>query len=121
MSARTTAHNLQVDNRLYDFVNSEVLPDLGMDQAAFWAGFSQLVTELAPKNIALLAERDRLQTELDTWHKAHPGPILDMKGYRAFLEALATSCRLTPRHRPARRTWTPSWPRRPARSWWCRS
>ena len=88
MSARTTAHNLQVDNRLYDFVNSEVLPDLGMDPAAFWAGFSQLVTELAPKNIALLAERDRLQTELDTWHKAHPGPILDMKAYRAFLEGI---------------------------------
>ena len=88
MSARTTAHNLQVDNRLYDFVNNEVLPDLGMDQAAFWQGFSQLVTELAPKNVALLAERDRLQTELDTWHKAHPGPILDMKAYRAFLEGI---------------------------------
>jgi malate synthase len=88
MSARTTVHNLQVDNRLYDFVNAEVLPDLGMNQDAFWAGFSQIVTELAPKNVALLAERDRLQTELDTWHKAHPGPILDMKGYRTFLESI---------------------------------
>ena len=43
--------------------------------AAFWKGFDAIVADLAPKNIALLAERDRLQTELDTWHKANPGPI----------------------------------------------
>jgi malate synthase len=47
--------------------------------------FDAIVTELAPKNLALLAERDRLQAELDAWHKANPGPIRDMKGYRAFL------------------------------------
>ncbi|MGS0756883.1 malate synthase G, partial [Roseateles sp. GG27B] len=32
------------------------------------------------------AERDRLQIELDGWHRAHPGPIADMPAYRAFLE-----------------------------------
>ncbi len=37
------------------------------------------------KNAALLAERDRLQTELDTWHKANPGPITDMAAYQQFL------------------------------------
>ncbi|WP_374589346.1 malate synthase G, partial [Ideonella dechloratans] len=36
----------------------------------------------------LLAERDRLQTELDTWHKANPGPIKDMVAYRGFLEKI---------------------------------
>ena len=46
------------------------------------------MADLAPKNIALLAERDRLQTELDTWHKANPGPIRDMRAYRAFLEKI---------------------------------
>ena len=88
MSTRTTVHNLQVDNRLYEFVNQDVLPDLGIDAGQYWQGVSQLVSELAPKNLALLAERDRLQSELDTWHKAHPGPILDMKAYRAFLEGI---------------------------------
>ncbi|ARU03480.1 malate synthase G [Comamonas serinivorans] len=88
MNARTTVNDLHVDNRLYDFVNAEVLPDLKLDPAQFWAGFSQIVSDLAPKNLALLAERDRLQTELDTWHQAHPGPILDMQGYRAFLESI---------------------------------
>jgi len=29
-----------------------------------------------------------LQTELDAWHQAHPGPIADMPAYRAFLEKI---------------------------------
>ena len=43
---------------------------------------------MAPKNAALLAERDRLQAELDTWHKANPGPITDMVAYRQFLTTI---------------------------------
>src|SRR5690606_14551319 len=39
-------------------------------------------------NIALLAERDRIQSEMDAWHKANPGPIADMPAYRAFLEKI---------------------------------
>ncbi len=88
MTARTTAHDLRIATELYDFINAEVLPGTGVAQAHFWRGFSDIVTELAPKNIALLAERDRLQTELDTWHGANPGPIKDMRAYRAFLERI---------------------------------
>ncbi len=83
---RTLAHRLQVATPLYQFVNEQVLPGTGIDSAKFWAGFDAIVADLAPKNIALLAERDRLQTELDNWHQAHPGPITDMPAYRAFLE-----------------------------------
>jgi malate synthase len=88
MTARTPIHDLQVANELYEFINREVLPDVGVDQAHFWQGFSAIVTELAPKNAALLAERERLQKELDTWHAANPGPIKDMRAYRAFLERI---------------------------------
>ncbi|MET1116176.1 MAG: malate synthase G [Comamonas sp.] len=85
MTDRTTVHGLQVANELHQFINDEVLPGTGVEPAAFWQGFDTLVNDLAPRNAALLAERDRLQAELDTWHKAHPGPITDMAGYRAFL------------------------------------
>ncbi|WP_367066542.1 malate synthase G [Oryzisolibacter sp. LB2S] len=85
MSARTPVHGLQVANELHAFVNEQVLPGTGIDQAAFWQGFDAIVADLAPKNAALLAERDRLQKELDAWHRANPGPITDMAGYRAFL------------------------------------
>ena len=82
---RTTCHQLQVATVLYEFIEQKVLPGTGVTSDAFWQGFDSLVTDLAPKNIALLAERDRLQTAMDSWHKANPGPIADMKAYRAFL------------------------------------
>ncbi|MBK6570549.1 malate synthase G [Candidatus Aalborgicola defluviihabitans] len=93
---RTAAHRLQVASNLHRFIETQVLPGTGVAPAAFWKGFDAIVADLAPKNIALLAERDRLQTELDAWHKANPGPITagdpskptDMTQYRAFLEKI---------------------------------
>ncbi len=88
MSARTTVHSLQVDSALHRFIETQVLPGTGVDATAFWKGFDAIVRDLAPKNIALLAERDRLQTEMDAWHTQNPGPITDMKAYRAHLEKI---------------------------------
>nr|MDP2190849.1 malate synthase G [Rhodoferax sp.] len=96
MTQHTPTHRLQVATVLHQFIESRVLPGTGIDSASFWRGFDAIVHDLAPKNIALLAERDRLQTELDAWHQAHPGPITagdatsptDMSAYRAFLEKI---------------------------------
>ena len=103
-------HRLQVASCLMQFINTRVLPGTGVTTADFWKGFDAIVCDLAPKNIALLAERDRLQTELDAWHKANPGPITagdssvgagdssmtagdsssptDMKAYQKFLTGI---------------------------------
>ena len=96
MTTRTSLHRLQVATVLQQFIDKQVLPGTGVDSATFWRGFDAIVADLAPKNIALLAERDRLQSEIDAWHKAHPGPITagdpakptDMTQYRAFLERI---------------------------------
>jgi malate synthase len=85
---RTACHRLQVATVLYRFIEDKVLPGTGVDSAAFWSGFDALVHDLTPKNAALLAERDRLQADLDQWHRAHPGPIVDMPAYRAHLESI---------------------------------
>ena len=79
---------LQVAPALSQFIENEALPGTGIDKAAFWSGFSALVHDLAPRNRELLAERDRLQQELDAWHRAHPGPVRDHAAYRAFLEKI---------------------------------
>jgi malate synthase len=88
MTERTTVHGLQVAQELKTFVDTQVLPGTGLESDAFWAGFARIVNDLAPKNAALLAERDRLQAELDAWHQKHPGPIKNMARYRAFLEKI---------------------------------
>jgi len=85
---RTTVHRLQVATSLQRFIDEQVLPGTGIDRAAFWHGFDALVHDLAPKNVALLAERARLQRELDAWHTTHPGPIADMRAYQAFLRKI---------------------------------
>lgn len=81
-------HGLRVAQALSRFIEDEAMPGTELDAAAFWQGFSTLVHELAPKNRALIAERERLQTALDEWHRAHPGPIRDIAAYRAFLEQI---------------------------------
>ena len=88
MTDRTTVHGLQVATSLHRFIEEQVLPGTGIEADAFWQGFDAIVRDLAPKNAALLAERDRLQNELDHWHRKHPGPVRNTAKYRAFLEKI---------------------------------
>lgn len=90
-------HPLKVAPILQRFIEDEVLPGTGIDAASFWQGFSTLVHDLAPRNRELLAERERLQHELDTWHRQHPGPIRDMAAYQAFLRRIGYLVE-TPQH-----------------------
>ncbi|WP_353980691.1 malate synthase G [Salinicola endophyticus] len=85
MTQRVSHHRLQVATELERFLEQEALPGTGLDPDTFWLGFDALIHELAPRNRELLAERDRLQAELDRWHAEHPGEIRDMAAYRQFL------------------------------------
>src|SRR5208282_1862818 len=77
--------DIDVDARLYRFVNDEAMPGTGMDAAAFWRGFAALVRRLAPRNAQLLERRDLLQSQIDDWHRRHPGANFDPAAYQAFL------------------------------------
>jgi malate synthase len=103
MTARIPCQRLLVADVLFRFIEDEVLPAVGLDSARFWSGFDALAHDLAPKNQALLAERDRLQTALDDWHRQHPGPIADMPAYITFLEGIGY---LQPRPSGAKATTT---------------
>src|SRR4051812_19224611 len=79
---------LKVDALLVDFVEKEALPGTGIAAEAYWAGLSGLVEKFMPRNRELLARRDRLQTQIDEWHRAH-GPVAsDPVGYEAFLKEI---------------------------------
>ncbi|MGH8091572.1 MAG: hypothetical protein ACREO6_08990, partial [Rudaea sp.] len=88
MTDRITVEGLQVAASLHAFIEREALADSGIEPRDFWRGFAAIVRELSPKNVALLAERDRLQAALDDWYAVHPGPIADMAAYRAFLREI---------------------------------
>ena len=88
MTDRISLHDLHIATTLHHFIERDVLPGTGITSAGFWQGFDAIVRDLAPKNAALLAERDRLQSELDAWHRANPGPIRKPAAYRKFLQRI---------------------------------
>ncbi|MEY3487574.1 MAG: hypothetical protein RL075_1579, partial [Pseudomonadota bacterium] len=46
-TARTASHRLQVATSLYQFIEEQVLPGIGVKSAAFWKDFDKLVADLA--------------------------------------------------------------------------
>jgi malate synthase len=85
MTKRVRADDIDIDSRLHDFVRHEAAPGTGVDPSVFWRGFAGLVRRLTPRNVALLARRDSLQSQIDDWHRRHPGALFDPASYRAFL------------------------------------
>jgi malate synthase len=88
MTEFVNCHNLKVAASLKRFVDEEVIPGTGLTAELFWADFDSLVHDLAPVNRELLKERDRLQAQLDKWHKSNAGPVTDMPAYIAFLDSI---------------------------------
>ncbi len=85
MENRIKINKLQVSKALAAFVNQQALPGSGISAERFWAGFSDLVHDLAPKNHALLAVREDMQSQIDDWHIARRGQAHDAIAYQTFL------------------------------------
>ncbi len=86
--SRITLSGLSVARELAAFVADEAIAGTGLSAEAFWRGFATLLAELAPRNAALLAERDRLQAEIDAWHRARRGQPHDPVAYETFLREI---------------------------------
>jgi len=81
-------HDLSVDSRLVDFLETRALPGTGLDPDRFWADFATLLGRFAPENAALLAKREDLQAKIDAWHDARKGEAHDPAAYQAFLREI---------------------------------
>ena len=84
MSNRVSIGNLLIAQELHDLVADEIAPGTGVDPQHFWKAFETIVTDLAPKNRALLDRRDELQAKLDAWHREHRDDF-DFASYKDFL------------------------------------
>ena len=88
MTNMLTRAGLSIDDRLATFLETQVLDPLGRDTAAFWQGFAALLAEYAPRNAALLAKREELQSQIDAWHIAQAGKPHVFAAYQAFLREI---------------------------------
>jgi malate synthase len=85
MSARLEISGLSVAAELFHLVNAEIAPGAGVAPDRFWAEFAKIIADLAPKNRQLLKKRDKLQKQINAWHRAPPGSP-DLPAYKRFLE-----------------------------------
>ncbi|MGK2881224.1 MAG: malate synthase G [Mycobacterium sp.] len=88
MTDRVNVGNLRVAKVLYDFITDEALPGTDIDPDSFWAGVDKVVTDLAPRNLELLAKRDYLQAQIDKWHRQRVIEPHDPEAYKAFLHEI---------------------------------
>ena len=77
---------LTVDPDLASFVADELLPGLDITPDAFWAILADLQHRFAGRLSQALAERDRLQTAIDEWHRSRGAS--DPAEYEDFLTEL---------------------------------
>ncbi len=85
MSARIIAAGLQINSELYQLITEDILPGTDVAAEKLWQGLADLVNDLAPRNRALLNERNTLQAEINAWHRARQGAPHDAVSYKAFL------------------------------------
>ena len=85
MSRYVARAGLQVAEELADFVEGQLLPGLTIGADAFWQGFAGLLAELTPENRRLLAVRDQMQAQIDSWLTARRGQDWDNAAWQAFL------------------------------------
>jgi malate synthase len=85
MPARVSVDHLEIDGNLYDFVNREAIPGTGVQEQPFWRGFANLVGALAPRNAALMSQRDQLQEKIDAWHRQYAGAAFEHTRYKEYL------------------------------------
>ena len=88
MTQRSDKNGLQVAAELVEFIEGSALPGTGIDAGTFWAGLSDLVHDLGPKNRALLQTREEMQAKIDVWHKDRAGQNHDADAYNAFLREI---------------------------------
>ena len=83
MTQRVERSGLQVDANLHDLIENEILPGSGVRSDEFWQGLAETLAAFAPQNAELLLKRDRLQAQIDDYHRVFP--VVEPKHYQQFL------------------------------------
>jgi len=86
LSDRIETNGLKVAKELYDFINDEALPGTGLEAGSFWSALGGILSDLAPRNRELLERRERMQEQIDEWHRARRGQSFDFGEYKSFLQ-----------------------------------
>ena len=82
-------NGLKIDSILFEFINNEVIPGTNINIEDFWNNFEKVVHELAPINKSLIEEREKIQKQIDEWHKKNVNKEFDKREYINFLKSIS--------------------------------
>ena len=81
-------NGLKISSDLYEFIDSEAIPGTNIKNDEFWDNFSKIVHELSPINRTLIQKRDKIQEQIDNWHKSQKGKEFNKVEYINFLKSI---------------------------------
>lgn len=84
----TEVSGLYVFSSIERLVNEEILPGTGVTREEFWQALADIIDRFGPENRRLLAERDRLQKQIDDWVDGDGARLLDTAAQRDFLASI---------------------------------
>ena len=81
-------YGLKISSTMFEFINNEAIPDTNVDIQEFWSKFSNVVHELSPTNKGLIQKREKIQKNIDEWHKSNKGKEFNKDDYIKFLKSI---------------------------------
>ena len=88
MVQRVNKFGYEVDKALLDFINTDVLSGLGIEEEAFWNNFASFINKFSAKNSALLNKRLELKKKIDDWHLSNKSKDININEYKDFLSGI---------------------------------
>ena len=82
-------NGLKINSLLFEFINNEVIPGTNINTEDFWNNFEKVVHELAPINKTLIEKREKIQRQIDNWHKKNNGKEFNKKEYINYLKSIS--------------------------------
>ena len=79
---------LSVDKALCSLIEQEICPGTNINLNFFWQDFEQLIDDFLHPNRELLNKRDRLQEQIDNWHRQHARQAFNPVAYKVFLKTI---------------------------------
>ena len=80
--------DMQINSNFREFIDEEVLPLTTLDSQKFWFEVQALLSDLMPKNQALLEKREKIQKHIDQWHQSNLYEKDNLAPYKSFLKEI---------------------------------
>ena len=100
MTSFISKDKLKINQKLYDLIVDDIIPNTGINVENFWVSFQSILENFIPKNKELLEARLEFQSKIDAWHIENRDKAFDAVAYKQYLSDIGYIIIKEPKHRP---------------------